>query len=174
MVIECPECKSRYRAKNYSPGQPAVRVKCPKCQNIFVFEPSHHAAEVKPVEPSVPAVLIVDDARFFREILTELIAPLNINLVTVGTAADALTQLSCRSFQLVLVDLNLPDMTGQELMRKIREGYTRNCPKMLAMSGAYRKSDCEADALHSGADGFFNKSFKPEELQQKIRELLLL
>jgi CheY-like chemotaxis protein len=72
----------------------------------------------------------------------------------------------------VLVDLNLPDMSGQELMRKIRSDHALGRLKVLAMSGAYRKADCEADALASGADAFLNKSFKPEELQQRIRDLL--
>jgi len=42
------------------------------------------------------------------------------------------------------------------------------------MSGAYRKDDCEVAALRAGADGFFNKSFKPADLQQRIRTLLNL
>jgi predicted Zn finger-like uncharacterized protein len=172
MLIQCPECQSRYRASNYRPDQPAVRIKCPKCAHVFVFSASAGAAEERSVAPPAPAVLVVDDARFFRDILTELLAPLAVELVSVGTAADALRELRRRPFQLVLVDLNLPDMSGQELMRKIRSDHALGRLKVLAMSGAYRRADCEADALASGADAFLNKSFKPEELQQRIRDLL--
>ena len=172
MLIQCPACQARYRASNYRPDQPAVRIKCPKCAHVFVFSPSAGAAEARSVAPPAPAVLVVDDARFFRDILTELLAPLAVELVSVGTAADALRELRRRPFQLVLVDLNLPDMSGQELMRKIRSDHALGRLKVLAMSGAYRKADCEADALASGADAFLNKSFKPEELQQRIRDLL--
>lgn len=172
MVIQCPECKSRYRAKNYRPDQLAVRVKCPKCKHIFLFEPAAVSVAPPPKEQSATAVLIVDDARFFREILTELLTPLQLELVTVGTAADALKRLRQQAFQLVLVDLNLPDMNGLDLMREIRADDSLEHLKLLAMSGAYRKDDCEVDAIRAGADGFLNKSFKPDELQQRIRTLL--
>lgn len=167
MVIQCPECKTRYRAKNYLPGQPAVRVKCPKCSNVFLAEPENEVAK-----DARPAVLVVDDARFFREILTELLAPLQIDLVAVGSAAEALAALKTRSFKLAMVDLNLPDMSGLDLLRKIRSESAFAQVKLLAMSGAYRRDDCEPDSLRAGADGFLNKSFKPDELQQKIRDLL--
>lgn len=172
MVIQCPECKSRYRAKNFKPNQPAARIKCPKCVHVFTFDPASAAAESKPVAKKTPSVLAVDDARFFREILTEILTPLQIQLVTVGTAEEALAAMSQQSFGLVLVDLNLPDMSGLDLMKKIRSGESAPGVKLLAMSGAYRRDDCEADAIQAGADGFLNKSFKPEDLQKKIRELL--
>jgi len=171
MVIQCPACKSRYRTNNFSPGQSAARVKCPKCSEIFFFSPEDNSTESSTKQP-VSAILIVDDARFFREILTELLAPLQLELITVATAGDALKMLEKRDFHLVLVDLNLPDMNGLELMRKIRSIDSRKQPKLLAMSGAYRKEDCETDAIRAGADGFLNKSFKPEELQQRIKAML--
>ncbi|HKJ04916.1 MAG TPA: response regulator [Geopsychrobacteraceae bacterium] len=172
MIIECPECKARYRARNYTADQPSLRVKCPKCSHVFLFKLPVAATKKTTDQMHTAAVLVVDDARFFREILSELLAPLQVKLVSVGTAVEALEMMSQQSFQLALIDLNLPDMTGQDLMRKIRSDASLKQLKLLAMSGAFRRDDCETDAIRAGADGFINKSFKPEDLQQRVRELL--
>lgn len=172
MVIQCTECKARYRAKNISPGQSAVRLKCPKCSAVFDFVPPPVAAEKTVSNEPGPAVLVVDDAKFFREILAEVLAPLNLQLVSVGTAGEALQMLQKQSFSLLLVDLVLPDMNGLDLMRKIRSDASYGNMKIMAISGAYRNDNCENDAIRAGADSFLSKSFTPDDLQQRIRKLL--
>ncbi|PLX87317.1 MAG: hypothetical protein C0618_06760 [Desulfuromonas sp.] len=171
MVIQCPECGSRYRAKNIRTDRPEVRIKCPKCTHVFSVPV--RTTDASRQAPQQPAVLIVDDARFFCEILTDLLKPLGFELVTVGTGAAALDALRARSFRLALIDINLPDMSGLDLMRAIREDDAIKDVPILAMSGAYRRNECEVDALRAGADNFINKSFKPDQLLSAVRDLLI-
>jgi DNA-binding response OmpR family regulator len=117
-------------------------------------------------------ILVVDDANFFREMLADLLLPLNLNISLAATAGEALKQLAQQPFDLMLLDLNLPDQNGLDLIREIRSNaQVREIP-ILAMSGVFRREEDGIDAIRAGADAFTNKSFRPEELRDKVRKLL--
>ncbi len=171
MIIQCPECSSRYRIKDLPPGHADARLKCPKCDCRFILSAPAVVGGAPRVKPCA-AVLLVDDAHFFREMLSDLLQPLQLDLHLAPNAAEAMAKLQAGSWQLLMLDLNLPDKNGLELIGEIRAAEKLKDLRILAMSAVYRREDDVLAALRAGADAFLNKSFRPDELRDKVKELL--
>ncbi len=171
MIIQCPDCTTRYRIKHMAPGRPDARLVCPNCKFRFTLI----APQIEDQPPTIHSsalVLVVDDAHFFREMLVDLLMPLNLNLCLAANAAEALEQLQSKSFDLMILDLNLPDKNGLELIAEIRTDNSLSKTRILAMSAVYRHEEDGMDAIRAGADGFLNKSFRPEDLRAKVKKFL--
>ena len=182
MIIACPQCQSRYRI-NPPSGKPQARVKCPSCQHLFtisLLEPpaSSEPASVPPPpppqagEPVRPLVLVVDDARFFREMIRDLLADLPIRLETAGDGEEALRLIRELHPAMLLLDLNIPGLSGKDLIAQVRKDPACQSLRILAMSGVERGEEAAHDVRRLGADDFINKSFKPLDLQNRIRHIL--
>ncbi len=171
MIIHCPDCPIRYRIKDMAPGRPDARLVCPNCKFHFTLIAPQSVGQ-PPIIRSSAKVLIVDDARFFREMLVDLLMPLNLNVRLAANAAEALEQLHLKSCDLILLDLQLPDKNGFELIANIRADNRIGKTRILAMSGVYRREEDGMDAIRAGADGFLNKSFRPDDLREKVRKFL--
>jgi len=171
MIIQCPGCVTSYRIKDMLPGQRDAHITCPKCACHFTLQAPHKPGD-SPTVNAGAAVLLVDDAPFFREMIADLLMPLNLNLRCAVNANEALTALAQSSFVLMLIDLNLPDRNGLELIREIRCHPQGKNLRILAMSGVYRREQDGLEAIRAGADDFLNKSFRPEELRARVRKFL--
>jgi predicted Zn finger-like uncharacterized protein len=181
MIITCPQCQSRYRINPPAGGKPQARVKCPGCQNTFditlavapVVDQAGPATPVSPVgDLAKPLVLVVDDARFFREMIRDLLVDLPIRVETVGDGHEALQKIHALHPALLLLDLNIPGISGQELISAVRRDATCNAIRILAMSGVQRGEEAALDVRRLGADDFINKSFTPRDLRSRISQLL--
>jgi len=172
MILQCPGCTTRYRIKDMAPGRPDAHLICPNCKFHFSLVAPQIAGD-PPLIHSNARVLVVDDAHFFREMLVDLLMPLNLNLCLAANAAEALAQLQSNRCDLMLLDLNLPDKNGLELIADIRADKSLFRTRILAMSGVFRHEEDGVDAIRAGADGFLTKSFRPEDLREKVRKLLL-
>lgn len=169
MIIQCPGCDSRYRIKDMTPGQRDAHITCPKCACHFTLQAPNNPGE-PPIVSIGARVLLVDDAPFFREMIADLLLPLNLNLHLAVNAEDALKQLNKYPFVLILVDLNLPDRHGLELIREIRNNSQWQNLRIIVMSGVYRREQDALEAIRAGADDFLNKSFRPEDLRARVRK----
>lgn len=170
MIIQCPACKSRYRTRVLATGQSALRIKCPKCAHQFLIDPAQ--SEIPEIADAKPTILMVDDARFFRDLMLDLLKACEANLLTADSAEDAWVLLHKQSVDLLIVDINLPDKNGLDLIREIRADAALNKIRILCISGVYRKDDDAMTAIRAGADDFISKSFKPRELTERIEKLL--
>lgn len=171
MIISCPDCTTRYRIKDMLPGRSDAHLVCPKCKfNFTLIAPQVEGAP--PTIHSNARLLVVDDAIFFREMLVDLLMSLNLNMSLASNAAEALEQLLLGPCDLMLLDLNLPDRNGLELIADIRSDTRFSGTRILAMSGVYRREEDGMDAIRAGADGFLNKSFRPDDLREKVRKFL--
>jgi DNA-binding response OmpR family regulator len=148
--------------------QSALQIICPKCAHKFLVEPNGGR------EPTVTktTILLVDDARFFRELLVDLLKDRGANLLTADCAEDAWVLLHKHSIDLLIVDINLPDKNGLELIQDIRADRDLKEVRILCISGVYRKDDDAKMAINAGADDFISKSFKPDDLSERIDKLL--
>jgi len=129
------------------------------------------AADPAP-EPALPLVLVVDDARFFREMICDLLAGLPIRVETAADGQTAWQQIQAQKPALLLLDLNIPGMSGQELIAAVRQEPSCRMIRILAMSGVQRGEEAARDVRQLGADAFLSKSFTPRELQERVREIL--
>lgn len=195
MKIQCPECESTYRIdpSRLKPGVARFKARCSRCNAVFsVNLPAAPQPQDGVVAPAVgeavfsvpPPVrpprqgtagkklLVVDDSKFFRELIVDVLKPLELDFQLAGDGIEALDILRQSPFDLVLLDLNLPRMNGYELIAAVRSDDTLKSTMLLAMSGVFRKETDVARVVQAGADDFINKSFKPEQLQERVRKLL--
>lgn len=170
MIIQCPECKSRYRIKPLPEDRSSAPVKCPKCDHRFVVDKD--GAKTTIDSKNIPTILMVDDARFFRDLMVDLLKDRNAKLETADSAGEAWKILQRQKVDLLIVDINLPDKNGLDLIREIRVEKKLENLIILCISGVYRKDDDAVNAIRAGANDFISKSFKPEELNQRIDKLL--
>jgi DNA-binding NarL/FixJ family response regulator len=122
--------------------------------------------------PEQLSLLLVDDHRIFLDGLSLALAPLcaDLQIQTAETAAAAQSCLQQRDFDLILLDLRLPDMPGLELLQRWqREG----CLTPVAILSASDSSQDAQAALNAGALGFIPKSANSDELRQAVTRVLL-
>ena len=103
-------------------------------------------------------IVVVDDQRFMRELISRTLARQPDRYDVVAEAADAGTAISaCARYKpdLVILDINLPDISGVDAVRKIRNASRRT---RILLCTAHVDADRIVDALRSGAHGFVEKT----------------
>ena len=119
---------------------------------------------------NVSRLLVVEDDHDLRETLIEQLGPSSeFEVEACGTAADAHALLKAGRFDLVLMDVGLPDMDGRELVRMARQDGFRGPVILLTAQGG------DADVvkgLESGANDYVVKPFKFAVLLARIRAQL--
>jgi len=113
-------------------------------------------------------VLIVDDSTVMRKVLVEALVKLNIqDIREVPNGMEAVVALSRDEFDLILMDWNMPRMTGVEAVREIRSrGFSM--PIIMVTTEADKAKVLEA--LKAGANNYLIKPFTHETIGAKIRE----
>ncbi len=112
-------------------------------------------------------LLIIDDDDVLREELAEQFKFYeNFLVVTTATATEGLELLNKHYFNLIILDINLPDYDGHEICRRIRKNGI-NIP-IIMLTGADGVSD-EILSLESGANDYISKPFKLAILLARIR-----
>lgn len=113
-------------------------------------------------------VLAVDDEEDMCWMLRQIIEGEGHRCIWATTAREALQVAGCESLQLAFVDIQLPDMDGFDLVRKLR-GLMSELPCVLVSGFLYGDDDLVQDSLASGLiAGFIGKPF----LVSQIREVL--
>jgi two-component system chemotaxis response regulator CheY len=114
-------------------------------------------------------ILIVDDDKVFRDAAAKWLAREGFEDVSVlGNAISALERIAVDGdYDLLITDFNMPEMTGVQLIERVRSLERIEPPKFIVMS-AGKNSEV---ALRGGADRFFSKLTPLDELSMAIAEL---
>jgi DNA-binding NtrC family response regulator len=116
-----------------------------------------------------PAVLVVDDERLIRWTLSEALKEWGYAPVEAADAGAALSLYDSERPSLVLLDINLPDRSGLDVLREIR-GRDPEAP-VIMVTAAMLVENAVA-ALRAGAYDFVGKPINLEELQVTVRNAL--
>ncbi|WP_442920573.1 EAL domain-containing response regulator [Massilia sp. S19_KUP03_FR1] len=116
-----------------------------------------------------PRLLLVDDEPRLLSSLYELLRPFDYNMVTATNGAEALAQLTRVRFDLILLDLRLPDMSGHDIMDFINENGIDG--DVIVMSGEVG-IDAAIGALKRGAYDYLRKPYSREELLKTVGNAL--
>jgi diguanylate cyclase (GGDEF)-like protein/PAS domain S-box-containing protein len=118
---------------------------------------------------SLPRLLLVDDEPRLLSSLYELLRGRDYHLVTAANGSEALAHLEATRYDLVLLDLRLPDIGGHEIMDVIKaRGY--DCD-VIVMSGEVG-IDAAIGALKRGAYDYLRKPYSREELMKTVENAL--
>ena len=123
--------------------------------------------------PSAPAsrVLLVDDDEDIRDVVGAMLEAVGLIVEPVNSAEDALERVRDAHYDLLVLDWNLPGMTGLELCRHVRrEPNLAGLPVLFLTAHSSSKDIVEAFA--SGADDYVAKPFRAPELGARIFGLL--
>jgi serine/threonine protein kinase len=118
-------------------------------------------------------VLIVDDEPSIRSFCRHILEADGIECDEAPTAVQALDRVSGKPYDLVLLDINMPEMSGLDLLRHLREFPPSPHLKVVMISGRY-SSDEMAQILLAGADDYLTKPFSVVQLQGRIKTVLRL
>jgi len=114
-------------------------------------------------------LLIVDDEPALRRALRTSLAGSDFDVSEARTGEDALAMLREATWDLVLLDINMPGMTGFEVCRRIR----KNAPQVGIIMVTVRDSEQDkVQALDSGADDFVTKPYRLRELIARLHAVL--
>jgi len=112
-------------------------------------------------------ILAVDDSSFLQNHITNILKIRNYNVISSYDAKSALEKLNQTDVNLIILDMELPDMHGLELLRKIKKNKKfLNIPVMI-LSGHY-DAELVRDSFKAGAFDFIQKPFHIEELVLKV------
>ena len=119
-------------------------------------------------------ILMVDDDPANLAAYEAALAPLGRRLVAAQSGMAALARLLEQDFALVLLDVSMPDMTGLETARRIRERPRNRGLPILFITGVEWSTDVVLEAYDAGAYDFIVKPVLPEVLRAKTRVYLQL
>ena len=113
-------------------------------------------------------VLIVDDDRELCQMLTEYLEAEHFDVQSVHDGGDALRELQNNNFEILILDVMLPSISGFDLLRKLGASYATPILMLTA-----RGDDVDRIVgLELGADDYLSKPFNPRELVARIRAVL--
>lgn len=115
-----------------------------------------------------PRVLVVDDEPQIRRMLRTSLVPQKFEVVEASTAVAALKRLDAEAFDLVILDLGLPDRSGIEVIEEVR----KSSPVPIIVLSVRSDEAGKVKALELGADDYMTKPFGMAELVTRIRVAL--
>lgn len=115
-------------------------------------------------------VLIVDDSPSIRRMIAQTLAAEGFDVSPCSSGAEAVAAAKAKTVDVVVTDLNMPEVDGLELTRQLRRlPGTATCPILILTTetSAARKDDAKA----AGANGWILKPFREEALVRAIRSV---
>lgn len=126
----------------------------------------------RPTPPRPPVrILVADDEPVIREFVAGILTELGHETLRAHNGEEALTLAHERRPDLILLDINMPGLSGIEVCQRLRADLsTRNIP-ILVISGLDAKSALEESVI-AGADDFLTKPIDSFELSVRVRSML--
>jgi two-component system phosphate regulon response regulator OmpR len=115
-----------------------------------------------------PHLLVVDDDRRIRDLLSRFLAGEGYRVTTAETAMDARAKLNGLSFDLLILDVMMPGENGFDFAKSLRG--TSSVP--ILMLTARDAAESRIKGLEMGADDYLSKPFEPRELSLRIANIL--
>ena len=114
-------------------------------------------------------LLIIDDDVRLAEMLAEYLAPEGIELTTVASGVQGLRSAQRENYDLIVLDVMLPGLSGFDVLKQLRESGSRTPVLMLTARG----DDVDRIVgLDLGADDYLPKPFNPRELLARVKAIL--
>ncbi len=117
-------------------------------------------------------VLLVDDFSTMRRIIRNLLKDIGYtNVEEAEDGAVALTKLKAETFEFIISDWNMPNMTGIELLKAVRADTSLKALPFLMVT-AEAKPENVTEALKAGVNNYIVKPFTSATLKEKIDKIL--
>jgi two-component system chemotaxis response regulator CheY len=121
----------------------------------------------------MPQILIVDDSPTIRRMVKASLTEVSdgLEFVEAGSGLEAIERLAMGAVELMVLDLNMPDMHGLEVLGFVRGHQKYRRVPIIVLTTRGDESSRTA-ALQAGATAFMTKPFAPQALAAQVRQLL--
>lgn len=117
-------------------------------------------------------LLVVDDSKVMREMIVACLrGQPGLQFTHAASGLEAIERLSLRPFDLMLLDLNMPDIGGIEVLEFVRGNEALEALPIIVVTTRGDEGS-RARALSAGASRFMTKPFAPDELLAEVKTLL--
>src|SRR6185369_7906680 len=117
-------------------------------------------------------ILIVDDDRKILDLLVDLLALEGYEIATAADGSEAIELALSFAPDIVVSDVVMPNVSGLELCRRLKEDSRTAYVPVLLISGLATSDDANLEGLHAGADDYLDLPFRNEELLVKVARLV--
>ncbi len=115
------------------------------------------------------AILIVDDNPNMSTLLSEMLEVFDYESVRASDGSQALEELEKKTFSMVITDMRMPNMTGLELIEKVKQKF----PKLpVVLISGYSVDSSEVTDENIKPDGFLAKPFMMSDIEKLLNSLL--
>jgi DNA-binding response OmpR family regulator len=114
-------------------------------------------------------ILIVEDDQNFRDLISEWLTLEKHTVMSCATGTEALQRLKALAFDVVILDWNLPDMLGLDILKEFRSSNAET--PVIMLTGSSDRSDKER-AIDAGASDFVQKPFKLSAFSDRMTALI--
>ncbi|WP_051617343.1 GGDEF domain-containing response regulator [Desulfonatronovibrio hydrogenovorans] len=118
------------------------------------------------------SILVIDDDQIMLTSLGHLLSKSGFNVLSANSGTKGLEMARYRRPDLILLDIMLPDVSGLELCRMIKNDPALSTTRIIMISGMKVSPTDQAQGLNAGADGYMIKPLHAQELLARIRTLL--
>ncbi|MBI3566088.1 MAG: response regulator [Elusimicrobia bacterium] len=118
-----------------------------------------------------PTVLVVDDVSVNRMVAAASLKREGYRVLEAADGVEALATIARESPDVVILDLHMPGMDGEEVLRRLRDGRGPSAPAVVLMT-ALSEVESAAKAAELGVAAHLPKPFAPQALRDRVRGLL--
>lgn len=127
-------------------------------------KPSNNNAREKELQPG--HILVVDDKETNRDLISRQLRDRGYESTAVGSGKEALQVIGTGKFDLILLDVIMPDMNGYQVLKRLRESQWQHIPAI--MISAFDEIDSAIKCIEMGAEDYLTKPFNPVLLRARI------
>ncbi len=163
MIIQCDRCKTQYRIPPERMPAAGRRLRCSRCQHVFV---------VRAAAPARPSILVAHGKETFRSFVKELLRDQPFQVLTAADGEAALQQIRREKPSAVLVDVGLPARFGFDLCETVKEDpQTRDIPTILCATVHNEHRYTRLPESLYGADAYLESHRVAERLLPMLQSM---
>ena len=112
-------------------------------------------------------ILVAEDNFINQKLIHDILALQGYECDAVASGIETLDAITKKKYDLILMDIQMPGMSGEETMLDIKKKHGKNSPKIIALT-AYAMSDDRQKFISIGMDGYISKPFRIKDLVSEI------
>ena len=123
------------------------------------------------MDTAMPSILCVDDVAMVRNLLETVLVASGYTVVLSASGNEALEIINQQKIDLVLLDVSMPELSGYEVCRKIKNDERHKNIPVILVTGETSIED-HLKGSQAGAEDFIEKPFSPTDLLARVKMLL--
>lgn len=187
MIVECSNCKKKYKVDAAKLGNEKKQFRCRSCRTVIVVVPSGleesrqantPSADEQKMAPSEAGrkkkILVADDTAFFRIMLRDLLEGAGYQVVTAVDGEEAINKVmqAMPDLDLLLLDMMMPKADGFTVIKEIKRMEKGKILPILAVSGVFKNKEDIKIMEDLNIIGYVDKNTPADEIITIVNKIL--